>query len=306
MPVLRTAMLWLARQPQVAELVRSAPVTQPLVRRFVAGETLEEAVEAVRELNRRGMSATLDVLGENVTDEHEARKATETYRIVLDRIAGSGIDSTVSVKLTMLGLDLSDELCRENLESIVAHARKLGNSVAVDMESSAYTQRTLDLFYRLHPVYGDHIELVLQAYLYRTERDVRQAIERQARVRLVKGAYAEPPTVAYPSKRAVDAAYRRQMELLLEFGRFVAIATHDEAILRVAKGFARRLGIGREKFEFQMLYGVRRDVQEQLVREGYAMRVYVPFGRQWYPYFMRRLAERPANLLFALRQIAGR
>jgi proline dehydrogenase len=299
-------MLWLARQPQVAELVRSSPVTRPLVRRFVAGETLEEAVEVVRALNRRGMSATLNVLGENVTDEHQARAAAQTYRYVLDRIADSGLDSTISVKLTMLGLDISDDLCRENLESVVAHARKLGNAVAVDMESSAYTQRTLDLFYTLHPVYGDHIGLVLQAYLYRTERDVRQAIERQARVRLVKGAYAEPPTVAYPSKRAVDAAYRRQMELLLEFGWYVAVATQDEAIVRVAKGLARRLGIGREKFEFQMMYGVRRDLQEQLVHEGYAMRVYVPFGQHWYPYFMRRLAERPANVLFLLRHLVPR
>jgi len=304
MPLLRTAMLWMARQRQLEALVRAAPPARPLVQRFIAGETLDEALAAVRQLNARGMTATLDVLGENVADAREAQAAAETYCHVLDQIAASGVESTISVKLTMLGLDIDPALAQRNLEAIVDHARRLGNRVAVDMEGSPYTQRTLDLFYALHPRYGDHIEMVLQAYLYRTERDVEDAISHRARVRLVKGAYDEPPTIAYPSKRAVDAAYRRQLERLLEHGHFVSIATHDEAIIRAARGFIRRMGIGSYKYEFQMLYGVRRDLQEQLVRFGEPLRIYVPFGRQWYPYFMRRMAERPANLLFVLRALA--
>ncbi len=302
--MLRTVMLSLAQNGQLAQAASRISLTKNLALRFVAGETLDEAVATARSLNARGLKVTLDALGENITSEAGAAAAAGNYRTMIDRIVETGIDSSVSLKLTMLGLDIDPALCRQHMVTILDRARETSIFVRIDMEGSAYTQQTLDLFYDLHQTYGDTVGIVLQSYLYRTDRDVRQAIEQEARVRLVKGAYAEPPTVAYPSKREVDAAYRRQMEMLLDAGRYPAIATHDETIIEVAKHYTARMGIGPECFEFQMLYGIRRDLQDRLAREGFNVRIYVPFGASWYPYFMRRMAERPANLLFVLRNLA--
>jgi proline dehydrogenase len=301
--MLRTMMLSLARNDRLGQAVSRNGVTRNLALRFIAGETLDGAIVTSRELNSRGFKVTLDALGENVTSEAEAHAAAESYRQILARIAEARIDSSISLKLTMLGLDFSDAVCRGHMVSILERASDYPSFVRIDMESSTYTQRTLDLFYHLHKRFGDHVGIVLQSYLYRTDRDVRAANAHGARVRLVKGAYAEPPTIAYQLKGDVDAAFRRQMELLLDAGRCPAIATHDATIIDVAKGYAARMHIPPERFEFQMLYGVRRDLQDQLVCEGYTVRIYVPFGNNWYPYFMRRMAERPANLLFVLRQL---
>lgn len=302
--MLRTVMLSLAKNDRLAQAVSRNGLSKNLALRFVAGETLDQAVNTTRSLNARGLKVTLDALGENITSEADAATAAGNYLAIIDRIVESEVDSTISLKLTMLGLDFDPALCRQHMVTILDRARETGIFVRIDMEGSAYTQRTLDLFYDLQQTYGDHVGIVLQSYLYRTDRDVRQAIERGVRVRLVKGAYAEPTTVAYPSKRDVDAAYRRQMEMLLDGGLYPAIATHDETIIEVAKSYAARLGIASESFEFQMLYGIRRYLQDRLAREGFNVRIYVPFGSSWYPYFMRRMAERPANLLFVLRNLA--
>ncbi len=301
--MLRTVMLSLAKNDQLAQAISGNGLTKNLALRFVAGETLDEALNTARSLNARGMKVTLDALGENISSEAGAATAAGNYRAIIDRIVESGIDSSVSLKLTMIGLDIDPALCRHHMTTILDRARETGIFVRIDMEGSAYTQQTLDLFYDLHRTYGDTVGIVLQSYLYRTDRDVRQAIEQGARVRLVKGAYAEPAAVAYPSKREVDAAYRREMEMLLDAGRYPAIATHDETIIEVAKSYASRMGIAPNRFEFQMLYGIRRDLQDRLAREGFNVRIYVPFGSSWYPYFMRRMAERPANLLFVLRNL---
>lgn len=302
--MLRKTMLTLADSEFVTDVVTSNRVSRDLAFRFVAGETLEESLESCRELADSGLLLTLDLLGENVTDPALAEASADEYCTILDRIAESGMSSTISVKLTMLGLEISDEFARDLMIRVLDTAKRHGNFVRIDMEGSKYTQRTLDIFYDLHDTYGDTVGIVLQAYLYRTDRDVETAIERGAKVRLVKGAYAEPETVAYPRKADVDAAYRRQMERLLDSGNYPAIATQDDTIIEVAKGYVLRMGIDRSRFEFQMMYGIRRDLQRDLVDSGYNVRIYVPYGDMWYPYFMRRMAERPANLLFALRSMA--
>jgi proline dehydrogenase len=302
--VLRAAMLWLAGNPGAERLVRGMPVTRPLVNRFVAGDDLETALAQVRAINEAGMHVSLDLLGESVTDEARARAACDAYLDMLERVHTLGALANISIKLTMLGLHISDASARDKLERIVARADGLGNFVRIDMESSAHTERTLALFRRIHDQYPAAVGIVLQSYLYRTDRDLDEMIERGARVRIVKGAYREPPSVAYPHKSDVDDAFRRQIERLLDAGTYPAIATHDEAMTRVARGYAMRMGIDPACFEFQMLYGIRRDLQEQLRAAGYNVRVYVPFGTMWYAYFMRRLAERPANLFFILRNLA--
>ena len=299
-------MLWLAGSERAEGLIRTLPLTRPLVRRFVAGDTLDAALVPVREFNARGLHVALDMLGESVHDAQAAAAACDAYLALLDRIQCEGIDANISLKPSMLGLDITDELALEHLERIVARAATLGNFVRLEMEGSAYTQRTLDLFRAVYSRYPESLGIVLQSYLYRTDRDLEEIIALGARVRIVKGAYKEPATVAYPHKSDVDAAFRRHVERLLDAGRYPAIATHDAAIINVAKGYATRMGIDQSRFEFQMLYGVRRDLQESLAAEGYHMRAYVPFGDAWYPYFMRRLAERPANLLFVLRQLMDR
>jgi len=267
--------------------------------RFVAGETVDTALAAVTRLNARGITASLDLLGESVHNEAEARAAGEAYIGMLDRIHEQKADANVSVKLTAMGLDISEDLCVANMQKILQRARDCASFVRIDMESSEYTQRTLDLFeQRLYPAYRENVGIVLQSYLYRTFADVERAISMKARVRLCKGAYKEPETVAFPDKKDVDANYVRCMHELMLKGNYPGIATHDEAIIREAKRFAKANDVAPDRYEFQMLYGVRRDLQDRLVREGYRMRVYVPFGTQWYPYLMRRLAERPANVAF--------
>ena len=297
--MLRQAFLYLSNQQRIFRFVRDNRFAKRFAQRFVAGETLEDALRAVEPLNKKGITASLDLLGESVRTEREAHAAAREILTMLDRINERRLQSNVSLKLTQMGLDLSEELCVALMHDIVGRARDLRTFVRIDMEASNYTERTLRLFEdRLHPSYGDHVGIVLQSYLYRTLADVERAIAIKARVRLCKGAYKEPATVAYPEKADVDANYVRCMHKLLSEGNYPALATHDERLINEAKRYARANGIGADRFEFQMLYGIRRDLQERLVREGWRMRVYVPFGTQWYPYLMRRLAERPANIAF--------
>ncbi|HEU5186796.1 MAG TPA: proline dehydrogenase family protein [Gemmatimonadaceae bacterium] len=297
--MLRQAFLYLSNQQKIFRFVRDNRFAKRFAQRFVAGETLEDALRAVEPLNKKGITASLDLLGESVRTEREAHAAAREVLTMLDRINERRLQSNVSLKLTQMGLDLSEELCVALMHDIVGRARDLRTFVRIDMEASNYTERTLRLFEdRLHPSYGDHVGIVLQSYLYRTLADVERAIAIKARVRLCKGAYKEPATVAYPEKADVDANYVRCMHKLLSEGNYPALATHDERLINEAKRYARANGIGADRFEFQMLYGIRRDLQERLVREGWRMRVYVPFGTQWYPYLMRRLAERPANIAF--------
>ena len=303
--MLRQALLYLSDQPTIFGFVRRNGIARRFAHRFVAGETLDTALDAVRQLNARGITASLDLLGESVHNEAEARATGDEYIRMLEEIDHRKLDANVSLKLTAMGLDIADELCVGVVQSVLERARQLGNFVRIDMEGSEYTERTLRLFEdRLYPSFSSHVGVVLQSYLYRTQTDVAHVNALDARVRLCKGAYNEPDTVAFPDKPDVDANFVRCMHALLRDGNYPAIATHDEAMLSATKAFARSEGIGPERFEFQMLYGVRRDLQEQLVREGWRMRVYVPFGTQWYPYLMRRLAERPSNLAFIAGSVA--
>jgi proline dehydrogenase len=297
--MLRSTLLYLSNQPRVFRFVRNNRLAKSFARRFVAGETLDDALAAVRALNAKGITASLDELGESVTNEREARATRDQYIGILDSIAAAGLDANVSVKLTALGIDISEELCVTLMHDLLDRARQHRSFVRIDMESSAYTDITLRLFEeRFYPSYREHVGIVLQSYLYRTWTDVERAIELRCRVRLCKGAYKEPATVAFAGKNEVDENYLKCMQALLELGNYPGLATHDPKLITAAKHFAKQRDIGPQRFEFQMLYGVRRDLQEALVREGYRMRVYVPFGTQWYPYLMRRLAERPANLAF--------
>lgn len=297
--MIRNALLYLSNQPRVFKFVKTNRLAKGFASRFVAGETLDTAVPAVRELNRRGITASLDLLGESVHNEAEARAAGAEYLRILDRIAREKLDTTVSVKLTAMGLDVSEDLCVSIMHEILERARKYETFVRLDMEASNYTQKTLELFEnRLYPEFRETVGVVLQSYLYRTERDVEQMNVLGARVRVCKGAYKEPASVAFPEKRDVDANYVKCMKQLMLDGNYPGITTHDEKIIEQAKTFARENQLKPDKFEFQMLYGVRRDLQEKIVQEGWRMRVYVPFGTQWYPYLMRRLAERPANVAF--------
>jgi proline dehydrogenase len=297
--MLRRTFLYLSNQARLFQFVRHNGMAKRFASRFVAGETLDTALAAVRQLNARKIRASLDLLGESVTNETEARAASRSYLEMLDRIHEAGADANVSVKLTQMGLDISEELCVDIVQEILERARGYRTFVRLDMEGSPYTERTLRVFEdRLYPSFPENVGIVLQSYLYRTQADVERAVEVKCRVRLCKGAYNEPATVAFPEKRDVDANYVRCMHTLLTQGNYPGIATHDPAILAQAKRYVRAQNIPAERFEFQMLYGVRRDLQDQIVREGFNMRVYVPFGTQWYPYLMRRLAERPANVAF--------
>ncbi len=309
--MLRSALLYLSDQPKVFRFIRNNKLAKSFANRFVAGETVDTALAAVTRLNARGITASLDLLGESVHNETEALAAGDAYVAMLDRIHKQKADANVSVKLTAMGLDISEDLCVAIMHKILQRARDYQTFVRIDMESSEYTQRTLDLFeQRLYPAYRENVGIVLQSYLYRTFADVERANLIKARVRLCKGAYKEPEAVAYPAKKDVDSNYVRAMHELMLKGNYPGIATHDESIIKDAKRFARENDIAPSRFEFQMLYGVRRDLQDKLVREGYRMRVYVPFGTQWYPYLMRRLAERPANVAFitgnVFREMVGR
>jgi len=298
--MLRKAILFLADQNSVHDLAMHQPLARRFALRFVAGESLDEAIEVVRKLNARGLRASLDHLGENVTSVSRAREAAEEYLAILDRIAAAGVDCNISVKLTQMGLDQGPIVAQDNLRLLVARAADLKTFVRVDMEGSAYTQRTLDIVRAVHEEFGDHVGPVIQAYLYRSASDIQDLIARRIRTRLCKGAYNEPSSVAYPRTRDVELNYMRLAQQLLQWGNYPALATHDEKIIRWAQRYAKNNGIGAERFEFQMLYGIRRDLQDELVKSGYNVRVYVPYGTEWYPYLMRRLAERPANLVFAL------
>jgi proline dehydrogenase len=295
----RSTLLYLSNRPRIFRFVRNNRLAKKFARRFVAGETLDEAIAAVAALNAKGISASLDLLGESVTNEREARAAAAQYVAILERIHAERLNANVSLKLTAMGLDISEELCVSIMHDVLERARQLSTFVRLDMESSAYTERTLRLFEdRLYPAYKDNVGIVLQSYLYRTRSDVERALQLGCRVRLCKGAYKEPASVAFPEKKEVDANYARCMHMLLDAGNYPGIATHDPKLIDDAKRHVADHRIDHSRFEFQMLYGIRRDLQEQLVREGYNIRVYVPFGTQWYPYLMRRLAERPANVAF--------
>jgi proline dehydrogenase len=296
--MLRGAFLYASDQPTLRR-VFDGPLARPLVQRFVAGTTLPEAIEAVKQLNAAGMMATLDYLGEAVRSAREAQAAAAQYIAILHGIERWSVQANASLKLSQMGLEVDHKLCRSNVERIVAQAAAFDNFVRIDMESSAHTQATLDLFQGIFARYRN-VGVVIQSYLYRSEDDVRWLNQMGARVRLCKGAYNEPPAVAFPKKADVDRNYVRLMQLLLDEGTYPAIATHDERMIAATIEYAKGRQIGPERFEFQMLYGVRRDLQDRLVREGYRLRSYVPYGEQWYPYFMRRLAERPANLTFLL------
>jgi proline dehydrogenase len=297
--MLRKTLLYLSNQQKVFSFVRRNRFAKRMASRFVAGETVEEAMVAVRALNARGITASLDLLGESVHREEEARGTAREYLTILDRIQSEKLDANVSLKLTAMGMDVSEELCIANMQMVLDRAQEYGSFVRLDMESSHYTERTLHLFeHRLYPTYPKNVGIVLQSYLRRTAADVDKANRMGCRVRICKGAYQEPASVAFPAKRDVDENYVRCMHSLMSDGNYPGLATHDERIIAEAKRYAKDKNISTDRFEFQMLYGVRRDLQERLVREGYRMRVYVPFGTQWYPYLMRRLAERPANVAF--------
>lgn len=302
--VTRSALLYLSRQEGLKEFATRFAPFKKLTTRFIAGEDIDEAVVAIRELNARGCTASFDHLNESVTSTEETEAEVEEYLNVLARIDESGIDSNVSIKLTQLGLEIDPELTYRNARRVVAEAARLGNFVRIDMEGSTVTQATLDIFKRLRAEFGlNEVGIVLQSYLYRTMDDARELLKIPARIRICKGAYNEPPEVAYPDKKDVDANYVRVMEMLLSSDVYHGIATHDPKMIDATIDFANREGIGKEAFEFQMLYGIRRDLQEQLAHDGYRMRVYVPYGKHWYPYFMRRLAERPANIWFVLKNL---
>ena len=303
--MMRSLLFWLSTRQSIFNFMRRNRLAKKFASRFVAGESIDDAVAAARELHARGITSSLDMLGESVSLPAEAGQARDSYLTMLRAMRTAGVEVNVSVKLTQMGLDIDQDLCERNVRSILALAAELDGFVRLDMEGSAYTQRTLDFFeQRIFPGFAANCGVVIQAALRRSTADIDRLVGLGARVRLCKGAYLEKPDIAFPDKQDVDAHYVRLMEQLLLHGNYPGIATHDEAIIRHATGFVARNNIPRDRFEFQMLYGVRRDLQERLSREGYRMRVYIPFGTQWYPYLMRRLAERPANIVFILGNVA--
>ncbi len=302
--VTRSALIYLSRQEGLKEFAANFGLFKKLTTRFVAGENIDEAVAAIRAINTEGCSASFDHLNESVANPGEAEGEVKEYLKILSRIDETGINSNVSIKLTQFGLELDPELAYKNARAVVEDAARRGNFVRVDMEASNVTQVTLDIFKRLRGEFGlNDVGIVLQSYLRRTYEDAQEVLKIPARIRICKGAYNEPPEVAFPDKKDTDQNYVRVMELLLSSGTYHGIATHDPKMIDATVDFAQRQGIGKEAFEFQMLYGVRRDLQHQLAKDGYNMRVYVPYGKHWYPYFMRRLAERPANIWFVLKNL---
>jgi proline dehydrogenase len=303
--MLKSTFLYLSKSEGFKNFLTHFKSFNNVTRRFVAGEDLPDAVEAIRRLNRKNISASFDHLGESITSEAATRIEVDEYVRVLDSIEENKLNSNVSVKLTQLGLDIGLDMCHANTRRIVEAALRYNNFVRIDMEDSSKTEGTLEVFRRLRSEF-DNVGIVVQAYLYRTEKDVENLLKIGARIRLCKGAYKEPPSVAFANKSDVDANFVKLTRILLSSGIYHGIATHDENMVNAAREFADAEGISKDKFEFQMLYGIRRDLQEQLVQQGYRMRVYVPYGRYWYPYFMRRLAERPANVWFVLRNALRR
>ena len=297
--MLKGTLMYLAHNDTMRNFVIHNRATRAVSRRFVAGEVVDDAIDATRALNKENMHVSLDHLGENVSDAKEAISAAQDYIAILDRIKQADVDANISIKLTALGLDVSQKLCEQDVCRILEHAQQFPIFVRIDMEGSAYTEQTVDITLRMHKQY-EHVGTVIQSCMHRSKKDVEQLIAQGVRVRLVKGAYKEPKTVAFQQKSEVDHNFIRLMTMLLQRGNYPAIATHDEAIIKATCKFARDNGISKSAFEFQMLYGIRRDLQEKLVSQGYNMRIYVPYGSQWYPYLMRRMAERPANLLFVM------
>ena len=295
--MLKATLLKAAGSASLKRLVTGNPVARRVAGRFIAGDTLDDAERAIRVLNDRGVSVALDYLGENTESEAQARESTGAYLAALDRIQEGGLDANISVKLTAMGLDLRQELALEEATRVAARGKEVGAMVGVDMESNVYVDRTLDIVEALKGSY-DNVGVCLQAYLYRTRDDLDRLNRVGVPVRLVKGAYQEPPEVAYPQKASVDGAFARLLDSLVQANPYPMVATHDPALVRLTKTLVAKHRRDRDTFEFQMLYGVRRDLQEEVVAEGYRLRVYVPYGTQWFPYFMRRLAERPANLYF--------
>lgn len=305
MPVLRSAFIALSHHRGLRRFWEHSSLGNRLSARFVAGMEIEDALRVAESVNRQGMHVTLDSLGESVTSAEEADNAGDIYHALLDAIAERKLNANISVKLTQMGLLLDPQLAEAIATNLAEHAKHVGNFVRIDMEDSALTDATLGIVRRVHAradLRGS-IGTVIQAYLYRSQMDVERLIADGIRVRLCKGAYKEPPEIAYPHKLDVDAAYVQLSKKLLASPVYHALATHDEKMIDAAKAFAKRHNIAPDRFEFQMLYGVRRDLQRRLVAEGYNVRVYIPFGREWYPYFMRRLAERPANVLFLARNL---
>ena len=305
MSIMRRSILAVSDNGLVSNFFQTSSLARSLVNRFVAGETLETAIAEVEALQERGITSTLDLLGENVSSAEASQDAVATYQTMLRTLKAAGLEPNASVKLTMLGLDFGADVATENMVAILDVAREVGGFVRIDMEGSAYTDTTMQIFEALHDRFPAEVGIVIQTYLHRAEQDVRQMIQRGARVRLVKGAYAEPPAVAFQDKLKIDENYARLTRLLLKEGNYPAIATHDMDLVRGAIEYANREGIPGSRFEFQMLYGVRRDQQQMLVNDGWGMRVYVAYGTEWYPYFTRRIAERPANAFFVLRQLRG-
>src|SRR5687767_3192933 len=302
--ITRSALIYLSRHEGLKDFAARFRPFKRLTTRFVAGETIEEAIAAIRDLNADGCSASFDHLNESVANPVEAAAEVKEYLEILNRIDETGINSNVSIKLTQFGLELDPELAYRNARTVVEDAARRGNFVRVDMEASKVTQLTIDVFKRLRAEFGlNDVGIVLQSYLRRTYDDAQELVKLPARIRICKGAYNEPPEVAFPDKKDVDDNYVKVMQLLLSSGVYHGIATHDPKMIDATIDFVTREGIGKEKFEFQMLYGIRRDLQRQLARDGYNMRVYVPYGKHWYPYFMRRLAERPANIWFVVKNM---
>jgi proline dehydrogenase len=303
MPVLRSAFIALSKNRPLRKFFESSTIGRRMSERFVAGMELGDALRVSALINHLGAAVTLDSLGESVSSENEAHRAAEIYHQLLDWIAAQKLNANISVKLTQMGLELDPALAERIALSLAEHAAATGNFLRIDMEDSSLTQVTLDIVFRIHahPKLRGAIGIVIQSYLYRSEADIEQLLAEKIRIRLCKGAYKEPAEVAFPRKKDVDDNYIKLSKKLLDSDVYHGLATHDEHMINAAKAYVAAKGIDRSKFEFQMLYGVRRDLQRSLVKEGYNVRVYVPFGREWYPYFMRRLAERPANVIFLAR-----
>lgn len=306
MSISRKIISGIADVPQIKRTFQTNSKARQLVERFVAGDTVEDGIRVANEFHAQGINVTLDLLGENVNSEEAASEAVINYADILQQMAANNLDPNVSVKLTMLGMDLGDDVAKANMARICDVARSVNGFARVDMEGSEYTQRTLDIFTTLHDEYGDHVGIVLQTMLHRTSQDVIDMIDRNARVRLVKGAYAESEKVALQSRKEIDENYRQLQRLLLQKGNYPALATHDPALIDDAMDYARRNTIPPTRYEFQMLYGVRPSEQERLKSRGYNMRVYTPFGTEWYDYYTRRIAEKPTNALFVMRQLVDR
>jgi proline dehydrogenase len=298
----RSLLIFLSRRKLLRKWMETSSLAQRFSARFVAGSNLKQALAVCRELNGEGIAVTLDVLGESISSIEEVAGARDAYLRTLSAIHENRVQGNVSLKLSQFGIDLSAEVCRANVAQLAEKAAAVDGFVRVDMESSEYVDRTLGLVFDLHAQYGA-VGAVIQAYLYRSKKDIEMLNARRIRVRLCKGAYLEPDRVAFAKKSEVDANYIELMHLLLDGGTYPAIATHDDKMIAATKSYAAARNISRDSFEFQMLYGIRRDLQRQLAKEGFRVRVYVPYGSAWYPYYMRRLAERPANVLFILRNM---